>query len=68
MQAIKQEAIATISHLPDDADISDIIAVLEKMKLVYSTKSAANPVDTYFGTLGSGRRTDTVMAELREEL
>ncbi len=68
MQAIKQEAIAKISHLPDDADISDIIAVLEKMKLVDSTKTAANPVDNYFGALGSGRRTDTVIAELREEL
>ena len=68
MQAIKQEAIAKISHLPDDADISEIIAVLEKMKLSSPTTTAANPVDTYFGTLGSGRRTDTVMAELREEL
>ena len=68
MQAINQEAIAKISHLPDDADISDIIADLDKMKLVDSTTTAANPVDTYFGALGSGRLTDTVMTELQEKL
>ena len=68
MQAIKQEAIAKISRLPDDADISEIIAVLEKMKLGSPTKTAANPVDTYFGALGTGRRTDAVIAELRDEI
>jgi len=68
MQTIKQEAIAKTSHLPDDADISEIIAVLEKMKLGSPTKTAANPVDIYFGALGSGRLTDTVIAELLEEL
>jgi hypothetical protein len=67
VQAIKQTAIATIAKLPDDADIQEIIAALERIEPAPAKQPPPHPVDACFGALGCGRRTDTVMAELRGE-
>jgi hypothetical protein len=67
MQAIKQEAITTIAQLSDSASIEEIIAALEKIRDGAACESAEHPVDACFGALGSGRRTDVLISELRDE-
>ncbi len=67
MQAIKQEILETLIRLPDTASLEDIRAVLETFwhrKLTPKTMSI-HPVDACYGTLGTGRRTNDIMAELR---
>ncbi len=63
MSAIKQAVIAEIARLPDNVDIGTIIEALEKLR--ENTRRQA--IDACFGTLGSRRRTDAVIAELRDE-
>nr|VFJ87613.1 MAG: hypothetical protein BECKH772A_GA0070896_1000436 [Candidatus Kentron sp. H]VFJ89410.1 MAG: hypothetical protein BECKH772B_GA0070898_1000436 [Candidatus Kentron sp. H]VFJ96011.1 MAG: hypothetical protein BECKH772C_GA0070978_1000437 [Candidatus Kentron sp. H] len=66
MQAAKQQALATITELPDSVTFDEIISTLDRFKNT-SSKPARNPVDICFGALGKGRRTDVIIAEIRDE-
>jgi hypothetical protein len=71
MTVIKQEIIETLVKLPDTAGLEDILTVLEKFwhpSKVTPKVASLHPVDACYGTLGTGRRTKDIMAELRDEL
>lgn len=67
MPVIRQEILETLIRLPDTASLEDILAVLEKFWYRKATPKTAliHPVDACYGTLGTGRRTNDIMAELR---
>jgi hypothetical protein len=67
MPAIKQEILETLIRLPDTANLEDILAVLETFwhRKMTSKTAPIHPVDACYGTLGTGRRTNDIMAELR---
>ena len=67
MQLAKQQALSAIAKLPESVSLDDIIKALQRFKET-SSKIPEHPVDQCFGVLGKGRRTDNIIAELRDEL
>jgi len=66
MQAAKQQALTAITGLPDSVTFDEIIATLDQFKNT-PPKPVRHPVDRCFGALGKGRRTDTIIAEIRNK-
>jgi hypothetical protein len=65
MQTIaKTQALNAIARLPDTFTLAEMLAALER--LAQKTATPPHPVDRCFGALGKGRRTETIMAELRD--
>nr|VFJ63989.1 MAG: hypothetical protein BECKFM1743A_GA0114220_103453 [Candidatus Kentron sp. FM]VFJ64428.1 MAG: hypothetical protein BECKFM1743C_GA0114222_103683 [Candidatus Kentron sp. FM]VFK15026.1 MAG: hypothetical protein BECKFM1743B_GA0114221_103503 [Candidatus Kentron sp. FM] len=66
MQAAKQQALSTITKLPDNVTFDEIISILARFKNA-PPKLTQHPVDRCFGALGKGRRTDAIIAGIRDE-
>jgi hypothetical protein len=66
MQAIKQQVIEAISKLPDTVTLEDIMLMLEKIRYRTPGKKS-HSLDEFVGALGTGRQTEDIMAELRDD-
>ncbi len=73
MATLKQEAITEMLKLPDTASLDDMRVILEKVRLNNNARKrkpqeVIKVVNECYGSLGTGRRTDDILAGLRGDL